>query len=90
MNEDITEFCRQFPDEELHNLYVIFIRYYTDEMQADDKSELCMGRDSHLQNLAEKPEGRTSLQRLGLEGKIMDHKELSYEKVDWIHLAHGR
>jgi hypothetical protein len=44
MNEGLTEFSRQFLDEELHNLYVMFIRYYMDEMQMDDKSELSMGR----------------------------------------------
>jgi hypothetical protein len=27
---------------------------------------------------------------LGVEGRIMGHEEISYENVDWKHLAHDK
>jgi hypothetical protein len=42
--------------------------------------------------LSENLKGRNHLEELGIDGKIirMDHREIEWEGVDWMHLAQDR
>jgi len=49
------------------------------------------GRDEKfMQILFEKPEGKSPLGRLCVDGRIMDLREIGYKVVGWIHVDQDR